>query len=106
LPADAEVNILTQANAQIQHLYVLTVIMGDTGVGPPAGTSGLGCINHSPAIISLNTNTPIPLVTTPSLGSGTGITVRTEMVTIEVEFNSSLPVGSGIVGAYVDIERF
>ena len=107
LPNGARVNILTEPTLAISfagRLSVQTVLVSDTGAA--GGGAGSTFVFHGPALTPATSNTPSSLSNTPSTGSGTGTGTHTEMITIEVQFNVA-PVGpEGLIGAYVDIERF
>jgi len=79
-------------------LIVQTVQIQGSGV---TATS----VNHSPGL-SGNTNNPFSLSGLPSTGSGTGSPFATEMLSIQVTSPVAPSLGSGLIGAYVDIERF
>ena len=109
LPNGARVNILTEPTLAISftgRLSVQTVLVSDTGAaGGGAGSTFVFHTSHVDAR-STPTHSHSVLTNTPSTGSGTGTGTHTEMITIEVQFNVA-PVGpEGLIGAYVDIERF
>ena len=105
LSREANVNILTGgASPPLQLIdpsLVQTVrVQPETGMTP-------SITNHTPLVFT-NTNAPAALENTPSAGSGKGNATATEMVTISVTFRDPGPEDprEGIIGAYVDIERF
>ena len=107
LPAGGTVNILTEPTVAIAfsgRLWVQTNRVMNTGA--IGGGAGANMTDHTPLLVPATSNTPSALNATPSTGSGTGVGTHTEMISIEVLFDASLTSPTGLIGAYVDIERF